>query len=348
MKNYSLPLKVAILMILAVGIVSAAGYLTYKSLSKIVSSVRVKSKPDMRLIIIRDIATDLDKAENSVRMYRLTQKKQDIKPYYTIIGGIDEKIDSLNSASLKDTTLSRQIDTISGLIEQNMLVWNETIDLYHSDSLDIYVRELAGKIAVGTLNEKKENSILRRVFSRKAIKEEEALAEEQARQKIVNDLHRIEQVRILKDSILLRKESALALTGTEIRERMYMLITRMENEVVDLLKHNSEEADALAAKTYQWLTYFALAASLLIMSVLFVVIRFVRKTREYQEALERSREETLKLSKTKELFMANMSHEIRTPVNAINGFSEQLLHEPLNENSRKMMEVVRSTSEHLV
>ena len=46
--------------------------------------------------------------------------------------------------------------------------------------------------------------------------------------------------------------------------------------------------------------------------------------------------------------MANMSHEIRTPVNAIYGFTEQLFHEPLNEKSRKMLGVVKSSSDHLM
>jgi CHASE3 domain sensor protein len=167
MKN-SLPVKVGILIVLAFGLVSAAGYLTYTSLSSIVSSIQVKSSPDMRLILIRDLTAGLEKAENSVRLYRLTQNKEDIKPYYEVIDGIDEKIDSLRSASVRDTQLLARIDTISLLIEDNMIVWNNMIDLYHTDSLDIYIRTLAAKIAVGTLNRNKpEKNILRRVLAAK-------------------------------------------------------------------------------------------------------------------------------------------------------------------------------------
>ena len=352
MKRYTLPVKVVILMMLAVGIVSAAGYLTYKNLSLIVASIEVKSRPDMRLFTIREIASDLSKAENSVRMYRLTRKQDDIAPYYSIIGGIDDKIDSLRSASLNDTTLQYQIDTISMLIEENMLVWNEIIDLYHTDSLEIYVRKLTGKIAVNTLNEKDTHkSILKRVFSRKALKAEAEMAqqaEQKARQEIISDLNRIEQHETYTNSLMLEKESKLAITGDEIRERLYTLISRMEHEVIDSLKANADNADQLAKKTYKWLALFALVATLLIISVIFVVVRFVRKTFEYHEALEKSREATEKLAKTKELFIANMSHEIRTPVNAIYGFSEQLLHEPMQGKSRKMLEIVKSNSKHLV
>ena len=348
----TLPVKVGILMTLAAALVSAAGYLTYKSLSSIVASINIKSRPDLRLLIIRDITTDLDKAESSVRMYRLTRNRQDIKPYYTIIGGIDNKIDSLRSASSNDTSLLPQMDTISSLIEENMLVWNEMIDLYHTDSLEIYVRTLTAKIAVGTLNKKNTKySILKRVFSRKAIKEQELqeeLEQQQKQKEIISSLNRMEQQDSIKNSLLLATETKLASTGNEIRERLYLLMSRMENEVIRSIKMNSAAAESLANQTFQRLAVFAVLATLLIISVLMVVVRYVRKTREYQKALEKSRVETEQLARTKELFIANMSHEIRTPVNAIHGFTEQLFHEPLNEKSQEMLGVVKSTSEHLM
>jgi CheY-like chemotaxis protein len=46
--------------------------------------------------------------------------------------------------------------------------------------------------------------------------------------------------------------------------------------------------------------------------------------------------------------MANMSHEIRTPVTAISGFTEQLLHEPLNETVNGSLKIIKSSSDHLL
>ena len=45
--------------------------------------------------------------------------------------------------------------------------------------------------------------------------------------------------------------------------------------------------------------------------------------------------------------MANMSHEIRTPVTAISGFTEQLLHEPAEENTTRILKIIKSSSDHL-
>jgi hypothetical protein len=68
MNKISLPIKVGLLMTLGILLISAAGYLTFRNLSSIVASIQVNSWPDFRLLTIREIAADLDKAESSVRI----------------------------------------------------------------------------------------------------------------------------------------------------------------------------------------------------------------------------------------------------------------------------------------
>jgi CheY-like chemotaxis protein/nitrogen-specific signal transduction histidine kinase/HPt (histidine-containing phosphotransfer) domain-containing protein len=89
------------------------------------------------------------------------------------------------------------------------------------------------------------------------------------------------------------------------------------------------------------------SGTLLAITVMLTIVRYVRKTHAYQIALQTSRDEAEKLARTKELFMANMSHEIRTPVTAISGFTEQLLHAPLDENTTHTLRVIKTSSDHL-
>ncbi len=352
MLKVSLPLKVGFLITLAIALLLAAGYLTYNSISSIIASIEVKSKPDMRLMAIRQIASDLDKADNSVRIYTLTRKQLDIRPYYNVLDGIDDKITTLRKSSPHDTVLLAQIDTISGLIEEKMMIWNRMLNLYHTDSLDLYIRRLSAKVAVSTLNtQAPEKTILKRLFgNRKADKAEAARLAEAAdsvRQTLIEDINRIEREDSLKQTKLLMTESMLANTGNEIRERLYTLISRMEYEVSLSMSKNAASSRQLARVTYRRLAIYAAVGSLLAAILLLLVIRYVRKTREAQKALERSKEETEQLARTKELFMANMSHEIRTPVNAIYGFAVELLYEPLGESSRKMAGIIKSAADHL-
>ena len=58
-------------MLLAVIILSATGYLSYRNISSIVSSIHVDVTPDLRVLTIREISMDLEKAENSIGFIQL-------------------------------------------------------------------------------------------------------------------------------------------------------------------------------------------------------------------------------------------------------------------------------------
>jgi signal transduction histidine kinase/CheY-like chemotaxis protein/HPt (histidine-containing phosphotransfer) domain-containing protein len=122
----------------------------------------------------------------------------------------------------------------------------------------------------------------------------------------------------------------------------------MEEEVNTSLKNNAMAADKLALQTYWWLAGFTILGSLLVIMVLIIVARYVRRSRDYQKALIKSKEETEKLAQMREQFMANMSHEIRTPVNAIYGFSEQLLYRSFDDKNRQILQIIKSSADHLV
>ena len=328
-------------MILAVVLLSATGYLSYRNLSSIVASIQVDLNPDLRLLSIRNISMDLEKAQNSIRIYTNTHDTLDLRPYYTIISKIDDKVNRLRSECLSDSILTQQTDTISKLIEKNIDIWNQLLYLHHNYTVVENLKQLSVRLDSNSVEDiKNENNILKRVFSRankNRLKEKE----------IISDLREIEHQDSITKVRLTNRESKLAVTSSEIKEQFYDLITKIENEISGLVKAKVSAADKLAAKTYIWLAMFSVSGTLLSILVMFIIVRYVRKTHVYQVVLQSSRDEAEKLARTKELFMANMSHEIRTPVTAISGFTEQLLHEPLDVNTTRTLKIIKSSSDHL-
>jgi signal transduction histidine kinase/DNA-binding NarL/FixJ family response regulator len=340
-KKISIQIKIGFLMILAVILLSATGYLSYRNLSSIVASIQVDLKPDIRLSSIRDISMDLEKAQNSIRIYSNTHDTVDLRPYYTIISNIDDKVARLHSECVGDSVLLQQTDTISKLIEKNIVIWNQLLYLHNSYMVVENLKHLSVRLDSSSVEDSKtEKSILKRVFSRG---NKNRLNEKE----ILSDLKQIEQQDSITKVKLTIRESRLAVTSSEIKEQFYDLITKLENEISQLVKAKALAADDLAEKTYIWLMMFSISGTLLAILVMFIIIRYVRKTHLYQIALESSKDEVEKLARTKELFMANMSHEIRTPVTAISGFTEQLLHEPLEENTIRSLKIIKSSSDHL-
>ena len=328
-------------MALAVVLLLATGYLSYRNLSSIVSSIRIDLKPELILLNIREISIDLEKAENSIRIYMVTNDTLDLQPYYTIISNIDEKLSRLRMECHNDSGLLAQADTISKLIEENIVNWTELLYLSQNDKVVEYLKKLSDQLNNVSENDRNaEKGILRRVFSRDKKSQLDG-------QVLITDLHNIEQQDSIIKEKLMARESQLAATGTEIKEQSYALISKMESDITRLIETKALAANLQARRTYRWLAMFSLSGTLLAILVLFIIVRYVRKTYAYQIALENSKDEAEKLARTKEIFMANMSHEIRTPVTAISGFTEQLLHETFNENITRSLKIIKSSSDHL-
>ncbi len=337
----SIQAKIGLLMILAVVLLSATGYLSYRNISSIVASIQVDVKPDLRLASIREISMDLEKAQNSIRIYSSTNDSMDLRPYYSIISNIDEKVTRLSSECVNDPILLQQTDTISKLIAENIIIWNQLLYLHNNRNVVESLKQLSLRLDSSSVEAHKvEKNILKRVFSRNnknRVNEDE----------IISNLKEIEQQDSITKVRLTIRESKLAATSTEIKEKFYDLITKIENEISGLVKGKALAADKLAAKTYIWLGMFSISGTLLAIIVMFIIVRYVRKTYHYQIALQSSKDESEKLARTKELFMANMSHEIRTPVTAITGFTEQLLHEPFDEKTTRVLKIIKSSSDQL-
>jgi len=340
-KKATIQIKIGFLMILAVILLSATGYLSYRNLSSIVNSIQVDLKPDQRLSSIREISMDLEKAQNSIRIYTNTHNTSDLKPYYNIISNIDGKVSRLRRECLNDSVVLRQTDTIGRLIEENIVIWNQLLYLHNNQTVVEDLKQLSVKLDSSSVqSSKNDKNILKRVFS-------SSNKNRFSEQQIISNLKVIEQQDSITKERLTRREARLAITSTEIKEQFYDLITKIENEISDLINTKALAADKLATITYIWIALFSVSGTLLAILVMFIIIRYVRKTHVYQIALQSSKDEAEKLARTKEIFMANMSHEIRTPVTAISGFTEQLLHEPLDENTNRALKIIKSSTDHL-
>jgi signal transduction histidine kinase/CheY-like chemotaxis protein/HPt (histidine-containing phosphotransfer) domain-containing protein len=340
LKKNSIQLKIGFLMILAVILLSATCYLLYRNLSSIVSSIRIDETPELRLLSIREISMDIEKAGNSVRIYTVTKDPSDIKLYYAFISNIDKKVSKLRSECYKDSVLLSQTDNISNLIEDNILIWNQLLVLSRDDNVIANLRQLSVHLDSVSGTPKKQG-ILKRVFS---LSPDTTRIEKEIAANLENI---VEQNRETRDELAVR-ELQLARNSSEITEKFYDLITKMENEIYKHIQTKAEEAGAVADKTYRWLVMLSVSGGLLAILVIYIIIRYARNAYAYQIALENAKDEAEKLTKTKELFMANMSHEIRTPVTAISGFTEQLLHESLNDDTNRSLNVIKSSSDHLL
>ena len=133
MLKHSFEILVGILVTIGVALVLATGYLSYKSISAIVASIHEDTQPDEKLVIISEIATGLDKAENSIRLYAYTKNSDDLKPYSNLIENIDDQLNALRESALGNNRYLSNIDTVSNLIEDKVEVWSDMLALSNTN-----------------------------------------------------------------------------------------------------------------------------------------------------------------------------------------------------------------------
>jgi CHASE3 domain sensor protein len=115
-------------------------------LSAIAASIQVKLNPEPQLESIRQISHELSTADNSVRFYTITRDTLDLKPYYNSINIIDSRVDKLRMECRHDSALLVQVDTISMLIEKNIVNWNKLLYLINNDNVVLFLKELSYQV----------------------------------------------------------------------------------------------------------------------------------------------------------------------------------------------------------
>ena len=341
----SMPFKIAILLFAGVVIILFSGYLSYKSISSVVTMIYNNNTQEDGLSTIQDITITIDRAENNVRLYGLTKEDIYLDKYKVLITGIDSVIDKLYKQYPEDEWFSHKIDTINSLIDVKIRVWREMISIWQYDSTQNAISDLTERFQAVEADTIVKQGFFKRIFGKDKKEEMDPALQNEEILELLGQIERIEQETGLR---LQSKETELTQSSNSLNEAFLSLMAQLEAYERELDLARYEKAGELSRKTYILLGIFSLSGTFLSILVLFLVIKYSRKNRAYNDALIQSRKETEELAKAKELFMANVSHEIRTPLNAISGFIKQIMGMPLEKEVREKIEIVDSASNQLM
>jgi len=384
MAKVRIEFQVTLLVAIIAVAVMASGYLAYRSLSGIVYSVQQEAKPDYQLFLIKDIAADLASVENTVRLYILTNDEKSLEPYIELKEGVNSKLSDLQKSLTSEYRVL--VNTFNSLANEKLEIWEGVMNLHRSsggmdrsftdiysklESKDIdtivtetrergFVGGIFGKkkVEVDTIHDQtaadttqktsKEKGFFNRLFGRGQVRYDTLVVEKNVEREALRDeLQTLESTIKQKDAQINILESQLIERNEEIGRKLNQLILRREDFEAQRRLSKTREADILAQKTYKWLAVFSAAAVLLLLVVIFLLFTYQKKSRAYQKALKKAKQEAENLARAKEQFAANVSHEIRTPVNAVYSLSEQLLQQAEESDMKKKLSVINNSASHL-
>ncbi len=353
MSKFKIEIQITLISFIIGFVVITSGYLAYKSLTEIVNSIHREALPNNHLFITKNLAADLAMLENNARYFILTNKNENLKQYNQTQQKIDSLLNTLQNLPHKNNEEKILSDSISSLAQNKVELWNQILILHESaqgiepEFTEIYSK--LGEVKLDTIQterEIKERGFL--FFNRKRTITDTTIVErEPDKEVILQELQALEDEIIAKGEEINILESQLIEKNLVLVEKINNLIAEADKKENENLLSKTEDADRLAAITYQRLTAFSVAAVLLLLLVLFVLFNYLRKSRKYQQALKLAKNQAEELAVAKEKFAANVSHELRTPVNAIYGLAEQLVQKSFDEVTREQVSILSKSANHL-
>ena len=303
MRKYLLEIIIGILVVLSIGAVLALGYLSYTSISSIVTTIQNDARPSEKLNHIKELALELEKAENSVRIYAFTHQIKDLSYYNKLIKNYKEMVDTLRMDGEGNEKFLANVDTIQMLVQNKIRVWNEMIPLYGVRQTSQYLDTLSGSLETKITEDslRKNRNLFKKVFQRNKKTEVD-------KEQIVQDIEQHQQQDQEINKTIRKIELELAATNSQLTERLYNLIRKMEEEETRLMNEKVEKVNELAKQTYVQIDRYAIAGVIAALLVILIILRYTYTTRASQRALRRAKAEAEKLAAAKELFVANVSH----------------------------------------
>lgn len=255
---------------------------------------------------------------------------------------------SLRANQQNNPQLSRQLETITGLVKQNARLHDSTVITTENK-----ITTLAAP------KKQEEQSFWKRVFGKKQKQESEQFVKEEinitidtisvARQnRIVKDIDdavkRMEKDQAVRNNAMLLQEIDLVNNGNSLINELWNLLHKIQEEELNKVRSNTSFAIDYFNTSINRAGIVLMLFFLVICALVFTVLTDLSKSNEYRVQLQAAKEEAEHASVMKQRFLANMSHEIRTPLQSIIGFSEQVQQKP----EPYMLQAIHASAEHLL
>lgn len=355
MKKIQLEKVIIAILFAAFLFVAGTGILVYTNLNRVVENISKASNPDLKLLLLESLTSELSHAESSVKSYNLTRDNQYLEPYAAILDNVYIIVDSISQNASHDPRSKVLADSLSTLVQSKNDILEAILLLRNNEVVTEELARINSKLSIADeANKKIEKS--KKLFvgkeernrikqQKEAAKPENVLAK--MKKEIGSELKGVksDQLTQLKDIKL--QEFELLKNDEEIMIQIRSLIFQLQEIEKQQIVKNTLDASELTAQTYRIIAIFCLMGTLLMLASIVVIIYFINKSKSYTAALKRANQEVEAFAKAKEAFLYNVSHELRTPLNAMIGFSEQLDKESNTDKKSEISQIIYKSARHL-
>lgn len=368
--------RLVVLLVLLVVLVCVSGVILYQNLSTIANKVGSSAKTDTRnSLALRQVLIDLREAENEVKSYNLTYNKEHLLAFYNTISSFETQTEEIGKARKHNQRERFIVNNVILMAEKRFELLKQQLYLDDEEKItdelnaisvkidEAYKNRLANQSAINEVTpletQAKKESFFKRLFGKKSkqvadtvkSKPVKADAQEVSMSQLQGELKstvkRVKNTQLEKLAERKGRELQLSSEGQALSKQMSELVNELEVQEDQLLAKKIALAQKDMNTIQNFSILFSIVISILLIVVAYLIVNYVRKKKEYELALIKAKRSAEDLARTKETFLANMSHEIKTPLNAIYGFTEQVLHSDISTKQYEQLSIVQKSADYL-
>jgi signal transduction histidine kinase/DNA-binding NarL/FixJ family response regulator len=121
-ESHSYEIIVSVTLLLVFVLVIFTGVMSFIRLNHIIDTINRGSRPDRKLLLVKEINSNLSEAESSVKSYSLTRSEDYLSRFYELTDITGNRFDDLKKLVSRGDTMEVFIDTLAVLVEQKFTI----------------------------------------------------------------------------------------------------------------------------------------------------------------------------------------------------------------------------------
>jgi len=367
-KKNKFTLKITISYLLLVVLAIIASYYIYNEVQEYIATEKTAEK-DGKLLKTNSFLAQLYEAESLSKLALQTKSKLNFTTYESKIDSIYTNIEELKNLTDSDyqqglldslnTLLNKKVSNINAL--RTLRIKDQTGNAINSalkefDKLEESLGIIKPESLAPNLNElspKAQNTIkkvadyLNANIPTENNPQQKAQTMDSVVQVSKSLLKDVQQENTLNINSLAMRESAINRADVELSQQLRIILSSFEHEVIMNSLSNSIKKETILNKSIRLAVIAALLGFLVVGIFTFILNRDFWKANLLREKLEKEKEYSDSLLKSREQLIATVSHDLRTPLNTIRGYADLIEESSITKTDKNYVTHIKSATTYV-
>ncbi len=361
-KRFAIKIMLSYLALAILALIS--GFFIYSEINTYVVS-SISNTTDNKLFKTNSLLTQLYEAEGLSKMALQKKTEKFFVTYSKKIDSITLEIDTLKQLT-ESHHQKNLLDSVSFLLVQKVENYNQLLRIKaqnrFNNPIDSALEKFKkieaslGKITAealtpnfNQLSPQAQNSIIKLANYLNANVPRDTLINSSEKidsilQKSKSVLTEVKKKNNASENALLKQEIEITQNDLQISQQLQHIIESFKQEILDNIQKNNSLKERALKKGIRLAGLTAIIGFLIISFFSFLIIQDFWKAQLYRQKLEKEKQFSDSLLKSREQLLHTVSHDLRSPLNTILGYSELLEQTSLTIKQHKYLNNIKSES----